>query len=35
MHALHLIPEDITKWNIQLMHILAGIAFLSLARFEF
>jgi hypothetical protein len=25
----------LTKWHIQLLHILAAIAFLSPARFEF
>jgi hypothetical protein len=31
MHA----PQGITKWHIQLMHILSDIAFLIPARFEF
>jgi hypothetical protein len=35
MHALHAIPEELTKWHIQLMHILAAIAFLIPAIFEF
>jgi hypothetical protein len=35
MHALHVFPEQLTKWHIQLMHILAAIVFLSPARFEF
>jgi hypothetical protein len=35
MHTPHVIPQEITKWNIQLMHILVPIAFLSLERFEF
>jgi hypothetical protein len=34
MHALHVIPEDITKWYIQLIHILAAIAFFIPAKFK-
>jgi hypothetical protein len=35
MHALHVVLEEITKSHIQLMHILAAIAFLSLIIVEF
>jgi hypothetical protein len=35
MHSLHVIPENINKWHIQLMHILSDIAFLIPARYEF
>jgi hypothetical protein len=35
MHAAHVIPQELTKWHIQLMHILAAIVFLSSVRFEF
>jgi hypothetical protein len=35
MHSLHVIPEEITKWNIQLMHFLAVIAFLNPTKFNF
>jgi hypothetical protein len=35
MHTPHAIPDVLTKWHIQFMHILTTIAFLSPARFEF
>jgi hypothetical protein len=35
MHAPHVIPQELTKWHIQLMHILSAIAFLIPAKFEF
>jgi hypothetical protein len=35
IHAPHVIPQDLTKWNIQLMHILAAIAFLSVQGLNF
>jgi hypothetical protein len=35
MHALHVIPEEATKWHIQLMHVLAAIGLLSHTRFKF
>jgi hypothetical protein len=35
MHTPKVIADVITKWHIQLLHILAAIAFLSPARFEF
>jgi hypothetical protein len=33
MQAPHVIPEMLTEWHIQLLHILAAIAFLN--WFEF
>jgi hypothetical protein len=35
MHAPHVICKGITKWHIQLMHILSTILFLIPKRFEF
>jgi hypothetical protein len=35
MYAPHVIPQEITKFHIQLMHILAAIAILSPAIIEF
>jgi hypothetical protein len=35
MHTPRVISEVLTKWNVQLMYILAAIVFLSLVRFEF
>jgi hypothetical protein len=35
MHTPHVIPQELTKWHIQLMHILLDIAFFIPAMFEF
>jgi hypothetical protein len=35
MHAPHVIPQEITEFQIQLMHILAAIAILSSAIIGF
>jgi hypothetical protein len=35
MHAPHVIHDVLTKWHIQLLHILEVIPFLSPAIFEF
>jgi hypothetical protein len=35
MQAPHIISDMLTKFHIQLIHILATIAFLSCAMFEF
>jgi hypothetical protein len=35
MHVPHLIPDMLTKWHIQLLHILEVIPFLRHAIFEF
>jgi hypothetical protein len=35
MHASHVIPNVLTKWHIQLLHILAVILFLIPAILEF
>jgi hypothetical protein len=35
MHTPQVIPQELAKWHIQLMHILLDIAFLIPARFEF
>jgi hypothetical protein len=35
MHAPHVIPQEITKFHIQLMHILAAITILSPAIIGF
>jgi hypothetical protein len=33
LHTLHVITEELTKWHIQLIHILAAIVFFSPTRF--
>jgi hypothetical protein len=35
MHTPHVTPQELTKWNIQLVHILSDIVFLIPARFNF
>jgi hypothetical protein len=35
MHTPHVIPQELTKWHIQLMHILLDIVFLISVRFGF
>jgi hypothetical protein len=35
MHALHAIPDVLTKWHVQIMLILAVILFLRHTRFAF
>jgi hypothetical protein len=35
MHVPHFIVDVLTKWHIQLLHILAAIVFLSPIKFEF
>jgi hypothetical protein len=35
MHTPRDIPDVLTKWHIQLLHILEVISFLSPAIFEF
>jgi hypothetical protein len=35
MHTPHVIPEELTKWHIQFLLILAVISFLGHAMLEF
>jgi hypothetical protein len=35
MHVPHVIPDVLTKWHVQLLHILAAILFLTLTILEF
>jgi hypothetical protein len=35
MYAPYVIPQELTKWHIQLMHILSDIAFHIPTMFEF
>jgi hypothetical protein len=35
MRRLHVISEELTKWHVQLLHILVVILFLSPAMLEF